>query len=287
MSTSFGDLDAVMRGGIRAGKQYVIAGRPAMGKSAFAMSLAVAAAQDGFPVLVFSCEMEGEELAERSIASQARVDLGWEAADRMNAQLFLRLNAAAAAQSRAPLGVVDERGLTLSKMRAVARRWRMGQSPELRARPAVLLVDYLQLVESEVKSRKGDSREQEVSALSRGLRNLAGEINAASLCLSQLNRELEKRPDKRPQLFDLRESGAIEQDADVVLMLYRDEVYNRDTSDKGICEVLVRKQRGGRLAKVKLRFIPEFTRFESLADDAQQDFLPPAPPAGYGDDDDR
>jgi len=255
IATGFRDLDETTLGWHR-GDLVIIAGRPSMGKTAFVQQTATHAAENGSKVLVFSLEMSEAQLAIRSLATRARIDSKRLLRGDVHDCEWSRLQSAVADLFTAPMHVDDTAALTVSEIRAkcVAHKQRHGLD--------LVVVDYLQLMGSE---QRRNAREVEVSAMSRGLKAIAKELNVPVLALSQLNRSLESRPDKRPMLSDLRESGAIEQDADVVQFLYRDEYYNRDTPDQGIAELIIGKQRMGEAPRtIKLRWRAAFTRFADL-----------------------
>ncbi|MGF1469430.1 MAG: replicative DNA helicase [Sandaracinaceae bacterium] len=261
LPTGFAKLDR-MTAGFKAGELIVVAGRPGMGKPAFALNLAVpAAAGREVPVVVFSLEMAKEEIARRLLCSEARVDGGRMRTGMLSREDWTRLTSAAGTLTNLRLFIDDTPALSLMELRGKARRLRSEHGL------GMLVVDYLQLMRS---GTRVESREKEISEISRSLKALAKELSIPVVALSQLNRGVETRAgkDKRPQLADLRESGAIEQDADVILFIYREEFYNRDNPElRGIAEVIVGKQRAGPVGTVKCRFFHEYTRFENLADD--------------------
>jgi replicative DNA helicase len=249
-----------MTAGMHPGDLIIIAGRPSMGKTAFALNVAVNAcrARERLPVVFFSLEMPKEQLASRILCSEAKVDASRLRTGRLLKDDWRRLANAAGEVSELPLWIDDTPGLTLMELRSKARRLRAEKGLGL------MLVDYLQLMRS--GAGRPESREQEISEISRSLKALAKELSLPVVALSQLNRGVETRgtKDKRPQLSDLRESGAIEQDADTILFIYRDEVYNHDTEDAGVAEVIIGKQRQGPTGTIRCRFFREFTRFENL-----------------------
>jgi replicative DNA helicase len=251
--------------GMHPGDLIIIAGRPSMGKTAFALNVAVNAcrSRERLPIVFFSLEMPKEQLASRILCSEARVDASRLRTGRLLKDDWRRLANAAGEVSELPLWIDDTPGLTLMELRSKARRLRAEKGL------CLLLVDYLQLMRSGGRS---ESREQEISEISRSLKALAKELSLPVVALSQLNRGVETRgtKDKRPQLSDLRESGAIEQDADTILFIYRDEVYNQDSPDAGIAEVIIGKQRQGPTGTVRCRFFREFTRFENLEEYQEQ-----------------
>lgn len=262
LATGFVDLDAKTCG-LNSGDLVIVAGRPSMGKTAFALNVAehVAVTEDK-PALVFSMEMGGKQLSERSIASIGRVSMNSLRSGRISDDEWSRMSFAVGKLHRAPLLIDDSPALTVAQMRSRTRRAAKKHGVSL------VVVDYIQLARGE-----GQSREQEVSSISRGLKALAKEFNCPVIALSQLNRKVDERPNKRPLMSDLRDSGAIEQDADLILMMYRDEYYHPDTPDKGIAEIIVAKQRMGETGVIPVLFRGEFSRFENLSADAKQSML--------------
>ncbi len=262
--TGFRDYDA-LTAGMHGGQLIVIAARPAMGKTSLVLNIAThAASVTGRPVLFFSLEMPRIELTNRLLCSEAGVDLlrlrtGTLSQDDVNG-----LTRAANALHKLPILINDLADQTPAEMRAIALR----VAARHRKPPACIIIDYLQLMRF-TRARYGgpESREREVAEISKALKGIAKELDVPVIALAQLNRDCEKRPGKnrRPMLADLRESGSIEQDADVVSFIYRDEVYNRDSPDKGIAEIILAKQRNGPTDTVRLRFLKSFTRFENLA----------------------
>jgi replicative DNA helicase len=266
--SGFDDLDN-KTAGLQPTELIILAARPAMGKTSFAMSLAQnAAISGGWPVLVFSLEMSSTQLAERMLCSEARVDSSSLRRGQLVRQDMINLTTAASQISNAPILIDDSPALSLREVRARSRRFR--SDPSLFPRDGsgkkcgLIVIDYLQLMRGSPQAAKA-SREQEISEISRGLKSLAKEIECPVLALSQLNRSLEQRTDKRPQLSDLRESGAIEQDADVILFIYRDVVYNKDSENPNIAEVILGKNRHGATGTVETHFEGRFTRFENLS----------------------
>jgi replicative DNA helicase len=266
--TGFADLD-VKTAGLQPTELIILAARPAMGKTSFAMSLAQnAATAGGWPVLVFSLEMSSTQLAERMLCSEAKVDSSALRRGQLQRQDMTNLTYAAATLSKAPILIDDSPALSIREVRARARRFR--SDPALFPRDGtakkcgLIVIDYLQLMRGSAQAAKA-SREQEISEISRGLKSLAKEIECPVLALSQLNRSLEQRTDKRPQLSDLRESGAIEQDADVILFIYRDVVYNKESENPNIAEVILGKNRHGATGTVETHFEGRYTRFENLS----------------------
>ncbi len=266
--TGFADLD-VRTAGLQPTELIVLAARPAMGKTSFAMSIAQnAATTGGWPCLVFSLEMSSTQLAERMLCSEARVDSSALRRGQLQRQDMTNLTYAAATLSKAPILIDDTPALSLRELRARARRFR--SDPNLFPRDGsgkkfgLILIDYLQLMRGSPQAAKA-SREQEISEISRGLKSLAKELRCPVLALSQLNRSLEQRTDKRPQLSDLRESGAIEQDSDVIMFIYRDVIYNKETEHPNIAEVIIGKNRHGATGTVETHFEGRYTRFENLS----------------------
>ena len=258
-------------GGLRPGKLYVIAGRPATGKSALAGCIELTAARAGHPCLDYSLEMTGEERAERLLSNSGDVSGDALLSGDLSIAEWRRLQRGAADMAELPIWSDDEAPQTVVDIRARARRWRLRHCKP--TQKPIVLVDFLQLVAAE--KRKGASREQEVSEVSRGLKTLAREQEIPVVAVASLNRGVEQRDDKRPRMSDLRESGAIESDADVVLLLYRDEIYNPDTKDNGIAEIIIGKHRGGPTGMVKAAWLPQFSRFGNLAESSYDDAPPP------------
>jgi replicative DNA helicase len=250
------DLDK-LTAGFQRSDLIIIAARPSMGKTALALCIARNAAMRGdVPVGVFSLEMSKEQLAMRLLCAEARVDSHKIRTGFLGQQECVKMLNAAGLFMDAPMYIDDTPAISALELRAKARRMMTDRGLGL------IIVDYLQLM----RAREGaERREQEISEISRSLKSLAKELNIPVIALSQLNRKVEERHDKRPLLSDLRESGAIEQDADVIAFIYRDEVYNRDSADKGIAEIHVSKHRNGPTGNIKLRFIDSYTRFENLA----------------------
>jgi replicative DNA helicase len=265
--TGFSDLD-LRTAGLQPTELVILAARPAMGKTSFAMSVAqnaaTMAAGGGWPCLVFSLEMSSTQLAERMLCSEARVDSSALRRGQLQRQDMTNLTYAAATLSKAPILIDDTPALSLRELRARARRFRSNRELFGDRKFGLIIIDYLQLMRGSPQAAKA-SREQEISEISRGLKALAKELHCPVLALSQLNRSLEQRTDKRPQLSDLRESGAIEQDADVILFIYRDVVYNKEADNPDIAEVIIGKNRHGATGTVDTRFEGRFTRFENLS----------------------
>jgi replicative DNA helicase len=256
--TGFLDLDKVI-GGLQPGNLIVVAARPSMGKTALALCMAEhAALNEERSVAIFSLEMSGDELIQRLLSSTAIVDAGRIRSGRLAPEDWSRVGRAADRLSAARLFIDDSEGVSIGEMRTKCRRLKSREGLDL------LIVDYIQLMEGG-GSRREESRVQEISAISRGLKMLARDLEVPVIVVSQLNRSPDARNDKRPMLSDLRESGAIEQDADLVLMIYRDEYYNPESSeDKGVAEVNVAKNRHGPTERVKLTFRGSYAKFDNL-----------------------
>jgi replicative DNA helicase len=260
--SGFRDLDR-KTAGLQKGDLVIIAGRPSMGKTALALNIAQYAAQEEqLGVAVFSLEMSKEQLVFRMLCSEARVDQSAVRAGRAQDRDYPKLALAADRLSEAPIYIDDTPALSALELRAKARR--LKRDP--RAKLGLIIVDYLQLMEGRA-ARASDSREQEISSISRSLKALAKELDLPVVALSQLNRQVEQRADKKPVMADLRESGAIEQDADVIMFLYRPCVYNPKEADERDAEVIIAKQRNGPVGTVPLTFFAEYTRFENRAED--------------------
>jgi len=258
LSTGFDDLDE-KTSGLQPSDLIIVAGRPSMGKTTFAMNIAEYAALEApSPVAVFSLEMPAEQLAMRMIASLGRVELQALRTGKLSEQDWSRIiSAITLLNEKKNIFIDDSAGLTPTDLRARARRLHRDHGLSL------IVIDYLQLMQI---AGGGENRTNEISEISRSLKAIAKELNVPVVALSQLNRSLEQRPDKRPVMSDLRESGAIEQDADVIMFIYRDEVYNPESEDnKGKAEVLIRKQRNGPIGSVDLTFLGKYTRFESFS----------------------
>jgi replicative DNA helicase len=254
--TGFSDLDD-LTSGLQPADLVVIAGRPSMGKTSLAMNIVEnAVLANKLPVAVFSMEMPGQQLAMRMLASLGRINAHKVRTGRLDADDWPRLTSAVGLLDDAPLFIDDSPALSPLELRARARRLAREHGGL-----GMIVVDYLQLMQS---SEDSENRANEVSAITRSLKFLAKELSVPVVVLSQLNRSLESRPNKRPVMSDLRESGAIEQDADVILFIYRDEVYNPDSQDQGTAEIIVSKQRNGPTGTVRLTFLGEYTRFESF-----------------------
>jgi replicative DNA helicase len=266
LPTGFIDFDD-QTSGLQPADLVIIAGRPSMGKTTFAMNIAEnAAIHSKQPVAVFSMEMPADSLAMRMLSSLGRIDQHRLRTGRLNDDDWPRLTSAIALLNEAPLFIDDTGGLTPSELRARARRLKREHGLSL------IIVDYLQLMSGSANGRQAENRTNEISEISRSLKALAKELNVPVIALSQLNRSLEQRPNKRPVMSDLRESGAIEQDADIIVFIYRDEVYNEDSAEKGKAEIIISKQRNGPIGTVALTFQGKYTRFENFAPAYYQDY---------------
>jgi replicative DNA helicase len=263
--TGFHDLDR-MTSGFQAGDMIVLAARPSMGKTAFAINIAEhVALNEGLPVAVFSMEMGAAQLAVRIVGSIGRIDQGHLRTGKLSDEEWPRLTEAIEKLRTVSLHIDESPGLSSSELRANARRLAR-QCGKL----GLIVVDYLQLMSG--SSSDGENRATELGEISRGLKMLAKELQCPVIALSQLNRSVETRTDKRPMMSDLRESGAIEQDADIIMFIYRDDYYNKDSREPGVAEIIIGKQRNGPTGTVKLAFLKPLTRFESLASGAGDDF---------------
>jgi len=255
--TGFSDLDR-MTSGLQPGDLVVVAGRPSMGKTALALNMGEhVALAAGLPVVVFSMEMGAAQLALRLIGSVGRLDQHKLRTGRLAAEDWEKLTSALGRLNEAPILIDETPALNAIEVRSRARRLM-----KTYGKLGLVIVDYLQLMQA---TTTGENRATEISEISRSMKSLAKELKVPVMALSQLNRSLEQRPNKRPVMSDLRESGAIEQDADVILFIYRDEVYNPETQDKGVAEIIVGKQRNGPIGTVRLTFLGEYTRFENFA----------------------
>jgi replicative DNA helicase len=253
--SGFADIDE-LTSGFQSSDLIIIAGRPSMGKTAFCLNVAqYASMQKQLTVAVFSLEMAKEQLVMRMLCSEARIDAHRLRSGFLGQTDWPKLSTAAGRLADAAIYIDDTPALTSMEMRAKTRRLKADKGLDL------VIVDYLQLMSSRSRS---DSREQEISEISRSLKALAKELGVPVVALSQLNRGVESRMDKRPILADLRESGAIEQDADVIIFIYRDEVYNKESMEKGIAEIIIGKQRNGPVGTRKLTWLDKYTRFEDL-----------------------
>jgi replicative DNA helicase len=258
LATSLTDFD-VMTAGLQKSDLVVVAGRPSMGKTSLALRmLENAAVKNGIPVAIFSLEMSKEQLVQRLLCSHARVDIQKVRTGYLSEKNeWPKLTSAASILAEAPIYIDDTPGISALELRAKARRLKSQHKIEL------IMVDYLQLMQG---SSRSDSRQQEISDISRSLKALARELSVPVIAVSQLSRAVESRTDRRPQLSDLRESGAIEQDADVVVLLLREEYYSPSPENKGRAEVIIAKQRNGPVGNFFLTFLKEYARFENYTE---------------------
>jgi replicative DNA helicase len=262
--TGFTDLDG-KTAGLQTSDLVIVAARPSMGKTAFAVNMVEHAVMSGKSVLLFSMEMPSEQIVMRMLSSLGRIDQTRLRTGALQDDDWTRFTGAVSQLRDKKLYVDDTPALTPGDVRSRSRR----VSREVGGLD-MIVVDYLQLMRT---ADKAESRAGEISEISRTLKALAKEMRCPVVALSQLNRALESRPDKRPMMSDLRESGAIEQDADVILFIYRDEVYNEETEDKGIAEIIIGKQRNGPIGKIRLSFMGNLTKFENLASDIYAEFV--------------
>jgi replicative DNA helicase len=257
--TGYYELDG-MTSGLQPADLVIVAGRPSMGKTAFAINIAQnVATKAGLPVAIFSMEMPSEQIAMRMLSSLGRIDQHKVRTGKLADDDWPRLTHAVGILSEVKLFIDDTPALTPGDLRARCRR--LAREHGL----SMIVIDYLQLMQV---PGNNENRATEISEISRSLKALAKELNVPVIALSQLNRSLEQRSDKRPVMSDLRESGAIEQDADLIMFIYRDEVYNEDSTDKGVAEIIIGKQRNGPIGVRKLRFFGEYTTFDNLAHDS-------------------
>jgi len=265
LPTGFNDFDE-QTSGMQPADLVIVAGRPSMGKTTFAMNLAEhAAIKSNVPVAVFSMEMPADALAMRMLSSLGQIDQHRLRTGRLNDDDWPRLTSAIALLNEAPLFIDDTPALTVTELRARARRLKREHGLSM------IVIDYIQLMQGSSRS-SNENRATEISEISRSLKALAKELEVPVVALSQLNRSLEQRPNKRPIMSDLRESGAIEQDADLIVFIYRDEVYNEDSAEKGKAEIIISKQRNGPIGTVALTFQGKYTRFENFAFNNYDDY---------------
>jgi replicative DNA helicase len=258
LSTGYKDLDE-MTSGLQAADLIIVAGRPSMGKTSFSMNIAEnIAIQEKKVVAVFSMEMPGEQLAMRLMSSLGQIDQHKVRTGKLDDEDWPRLTSAISMLAETKLFIDDTPALTPTNLRARARRLAREHNGL-----GLIVIDYLQLMQGASANR--ENRATEVAEISRALKSLAKELNVPVIALSQLNRSLEQRPNKRPVMSDLRESGGLEQDADLIIFIYRDEVYNEDSPDKGTAEIIIAKQRNGPIGTARLTFLGKYTRFENFA----------------------
>ncbi len=255
--TGFADLDRITAG-LHNSELILIAARPAMGKSAFALNIATyAAVNANVPVVVFNLEMSKEQVGNRILCSEAMVDSNKIKTGKIDEQDWIKLVSAVGPLSESQIFIDDTAGISIMEIRAKCRKLKLEKNIGL------VVIDYLQLIQG--SGKKNASREQEISEISRSLKILAKELNVPVIALSQLSRAVEQRTDHRPMLSDLRESGAIEQDADIVMFLYRDDYYNQESERKNIAEVILAKHRAGSTGTVELMWLGNYTKFVNLA----------------------
>lgn len=255
VATGFYDLD-YKTAGMQPSDLILIAARPSMGKTAFVLNIAeYVALKSNVTTAIFSLEMSKDQLVKRIMAMHSKVDSQAIRSGNLTDDDWLKLVDSARVIGNSNLIIDDTSSISISELRSKCRKFKLEHNL------GMVIIDYLQLMSG---SKKSESRQQEISEISRSLKGLAREINAPVIALSQLSRAVEQRPDKRPMLSDLRESGAIEQDADIVMFLYRDEYYNHDSEDAGISEVIIAKQRNGPVGTVKLAWLSQFTKFANL-----------------------
>ena len=253
--TGFTDLD-YRTAGMQPSDLVLIAARPSMGKTAFVLNIAQHVAfKQNLPVAIFSLEMSKEQLVNRMFSLESSVDAQKLRTGQLNDQEWERLIESAGVIGRSNLMIDDTPGISISELRSKCRKFKLEKGLSM------IIIDYLQLMSG---SGRSDSRQQEISDISRSLKAVARELSVPVLALSQLSRAVEQRPDHRPMLSDLRESGAIEQDADVVMFIYRDDYYNHDSEKKGVSEIIIAKQRNGPIGTVELAWLPEYTKFANL-----------------------
>ena len=263
LARGFPDLD-FKTSGFQNSDLILIAARPSMGKTAFVLNIADHMAfHDGKTVAIFSLEMSKEQLVNRLLSQESNVDAMKLRNGNLSDSEWDSLVAGADVIGKSNLIIDDTPGISPAELRSKCRRYKLEYNLD------IILIDYLQLM-SGSGSRRSDSRQQEISEISRSLKEIARELQVPVIALSQLSRAVEQRPDHRPILSDLRESGAIEQDADVVMFLYREDYYNKDTERKGIADVIIAKQRNGPLGEIELAWLPEYTKFASLERNYQQ-----------------
>lgn len=261
--TGFIDLD-YRTAGMQPSDLILVAARPSMGKTAFELNLAqYMAFKKNMTVALFSLEMSKEQLVNRMFSLESNVDAQKLRTGQLNDQEWERLIESAGTIGKSKLIIDDTPGISIAELRSKCRKYKLEHDL------SIIMIDYLQLMSG---SGRTESRQQEISDISRSLKALARELNVPVVALSQLSRAVEQRPDHRPMLSDLRESGAIEQDADVVMFLYRDDYYNHDSPEKGVSEVIIAKQRNGPIGTVKLAWLPEYTKFANLEHKGNEEF---------------
>ena len=259
ITTGFSGIDR-MTSGLHNSDLLILAARPAMGKSAFAINIATSVAKSGVPVAIFNLEMSKEQVVNRILSSEAMVDSNKLRTGQLDDNDWMKLASTSGILSDTPIYIDDTPGISIMEIRTKCRKLKMEKDIGL------VVIDYLQLITA--SGKKNSSREQEISEISRSLKILAKELNIPVIALSQLSRSAEKRQDdKRPMLSDLRESGAIEQDADIVMFIYREDYYNPETPEKNVAEIIFAKHRGGSTGTVKLKWLGNYTKFLDIAPD--------------------
>jgi replicative DNA helicase len=289
LPTGFMRYDKITSG-LHDGELTIVAARPGMGKTSLMLDFSLNVAgkpvprEDGwrYGTLIFSLEMPRKQLVQRMLASHARVDLVKLRTATLSIPDWSKVTRSAAALADAPIFIDDEPAISVVMLRSKARR-KIAEEKKHKVKIALVAADYIQLMGS-AGDDKDQNREREVASFSRGLKQLSKELSVPVVALSQLNRAVESRADKRPMLSDLRESGAIEQDADNVVFIYRDDYYNKNSEDRNVAELIISKQRNGPTDTVRVRFDPQYTRFDNLADDEYDDA--PVSPAGPPPEDD-
>ncbi len=255
IATGFYDLD-YKTAGLQPSDLILIAARPSMGKTAFVLNIAeYVAIKSNIPTVIFSLEMSQDQLVKRVLAMNSKVDSQALRTGNLSGEDWSSLMESARSVGNSNLVIDDTSAISISELRSKCRKLKLEKNLGL------VIIDYLQLMTG---SKKSESRQQEISEISRSLKSLAREINVPVIALSQLSRAVEQRPDKRPMLSDLRESGAIEQDADIVMFIYRDDYYNKDTEEPGVSEIIIGKQRNGPTGTVKLAWLSQYTKFANL-----------------------
>lgn len=261
--TSFGDLDRICCG-LQPSDFIILAGRPSMGKTALGLGIGYSAAlKHNTPVAVFSLEMSKEQLVQRILCAEAKVDQHRLRTGALEEEHWHSLHETAGKLAKTPIYIDDTAAISIRQMRAKAKQLKAEKGLGL------IVIDYLQLMQG---SRRSENRQQEISEISRSLKGLAKELNVPVLALAQLSRSVEQRPNKRPVMSDLRESGSLEQDADLVMFIYRDEYYNPESEKKGIAEIIISKHRNGPVGTVELGFLKEFTKFVPLIKNTDNQF---------------
>ncbi|HLU39793.1 MAG TPA: replicative DNA helicase [Planctomycetota bacterium] len=255
LPTHYYDLDD-MTGGLHAGELLILAARPSMGKTSFALNVLERVARDGNGVVFFSLEMSAQQVIQNMLCCRAQIHGLALRKGRITNEQYQRLHQEAEALYEAPIFVDDSPGLSIVQARAKCRRLKQRHPEKVK----LIVIDYLQLMTA---GQRVESRQQEIATISRGLKAIARELEVPVIALSQLNRDVENRDDHRPRMSDLRESGAIEQDADVIMLLHRDEYYKRTEENAGLAQIIIAKQRNGPTGEVQLRFFPEYMRFEN------------------------